>query len=242
MYYSNQFKPRNKEESAGLLKKLPRQLAVVLSIMLILILLRYTNSKTGESINTKAKGFFYFDMTQKAEQAFGGFKGTLQNILDEGKSAAGEKDKSEDGKDNTTPAIVLGSNPISGIINITSHYGDRESPIDNQEETHTGIDIAAPVNTPVLAVMPGTVVEWKNDENYGLTILISHGNGCTTRYAHLSKIAEDAMEPGEVVEKGQIIAYSGESGKVTGPHLHFEILIDGSAVDPEPYILASSSV
>jgi murein DD-endopeptidase MepM/ murein hydrolase activator NlpD len=241
MYYSNQFKPKSKEAASGLLKRLPRQLAVVLAVMLVLILLRYTSSKTGENINNSARSFFYMDMTDNADQVFVSFKGTLQGFLDGDKSNAGDNNSGSQ-KDKSTPAIVLGSNPISGSISITSHYGDRVSPIDNEEETHTGIDIDAPVNTPVMAVMEGTVVEWKNDENYGLTILISHGNGCTTRYAHLSKIAEEAMEPGEVVEKGQIIAYSGESGKVTGPHLHFEILIDGKTVDPEPYLLAAASV
>lgn len=242
MYYYNQFKPRNKEETPGLLKKLPIQLAVVLVVMLVLILLRYTKSKTGDNLNSRVKVFFYMDMTKNAQKVVVSFKEKLENILEDSESGAENDNNSGNKKDTGTPAIALGSNPISGNIVITSHYGDRVSPIDNEEEVHTGIDIEAPVDTPVMAVMEGTVVEWKNDENYGLTLLISHGNGCTTRYAHLSKIAEDAMEPGDTVEKGQIIAYSGESGKVTGPHLHFEILIDGKAVDPEPYLIAASSV
>lgn len=242
MYYSNQFKPKSKENTSGLLKRLPRQLAAVLAAMLVLILLRFSSSKTGENINNRARSFFYMDMTDNADQVFISFKGKLDSFLKGSKSGSGDDNKSEDQGDTSTPAIMLSSNPISGSINITSHYGDRISPIDNEEENHTGIDIDAPLNTPVLAVMEGTVVEWKNDEYYGLTMLISHGNGLATRYAHLGKIAEDAMEPGEIVEKGQIIAYSGESGKVTGPHLHFEILVDGKTVDPEPYLLPASSV
>ena len=238
MYYSNQFKPRNKEESGGLLKKLPRQLAVVLALMLSLILLRYTNSKAGQSINDNVKSYFYKDMTEEAKGVFGQLKGTVQGIIDSNNENNGQKAQEGESK----PAIVLSCNPVSGAINITSHYGERVSPIDNQQETHTGIDIEAALNTPVMAVLEGPVVEWENDENYGLTILIDHGNGCRTRYAHLSKIADGALEPGEVVEKGQIIAYTGESGKVTGPHLHFEILIDGKAVDPEQYLVSVSDV
>jgi len=242
MYYYNQFKPRNKEETPGLLKKLPIQLGVVLVVMLVLILLRTTKSKTGYDINNKVKGFFYMDMTNNAQKVVVSFKEKLETILDDSESGAEDNNNSGNKKDTSAPAIALGSNPISGNITITSHYGERVSPIDNESETHTGIDIEAPVDTPVMAVMEGTVVEWKNDEYYGLTILINHGNGCTTRYAHLSKIAEDAMEPGDTVQKGQIIAYSGESGKVTGPHLHFEILINGEPVDPEPYLLTASNV
>lgn len=242
MYYYNQFKQRNKEETPGLLKKLSIQLAVVLVVMLVLILLRNTHNKTGDNINSRVKSFFYMDMTSNAHQAFVSFKGKLEGLLKDNELGTEDNNNSENQEESSIPAIVLDSNPIGGEIIITSHFGDRVSPIDNEKETHTGIDIEVPVDTPVMAVMEGTVVEWKNDENYGLTILISHGNGYTTRYAHLSKIAEDAMEPGETVEKGQVIAYSGESGKVTGPHLHFEILINGKAVDPEPYLLAASNV
>jgi len=99
---------------------------------------------------------------------------------------------------------------------------------------HTGLDIAAPIGTPIYAAEAGTVetVGW-NRGGYGNQIIINHGNGRKTRYAHLSRFA---VKTGQSVSKGQYIAAMGSTGRSTGPHLHFEVMISGSRYNPLSYI------
>ena len=98
---------------------------------------------------------------------------------------------------------------------------------------HEGVDWACSVGTKISASCKGTVTYagWQN--GYGNTIVISHGNGLKTRYAHLSKIA---VTDGKSVEQGDLIGYSGNTGNSTGPHLHFEVLLDGEPVNPMNYL------
>lgn len=98
---------------------------------------------------------------------------------------------------------------------------------------HIGLDIAAPTGTPVYASKSGEVVLTGWRAYYGLMVLIYHGNGVATRYAHLSKIH---VKEGQLVEQGQIIGRCGSTGYSTGPHLHFEIIIDGVYVNPQKYL------
>lgn len=121
--------------------------------------------------------------------------------------------------------------PVSGLV--TSGYGWRIHPIDNVMRFHDGIDIAVPVGTPVRATADGVVISAGTRSGYGLAVLIDHGYGIQTLYAHNSKLA---VKPGAVVVRGQVIAYSGNTGVSTGPHLHYEVRVGGRSVNPEVYL------
>jgi murein DD-endopeptidase MepM/ murein hydrolase activator NlpD len=99
---------------------------------------------------------------------------------------------------------------------------------------HTGLDIAARLNTPVRAAADGLVTSAGMDERYGFLVEISHGGGLVTRYGHNARLV---VGPGQMVKKGDIIAYVGSTGRVTtGPHLHFEVQKDGVPVNPRRYL------
>lgn len=121
--------------------------------------------------------------------------------------------------------------PCSGPI--TSPFGYRVHPIFGIEISHAGIDIGVPEGTPVHAADSGTVIEADWISGYGYTVIIDHGNGIQTLYAHNSALIAGA---GQSVSKGEVVAYSGQTGNVTGPHCHFEVRISGSPVDPMGYL------
>jgi murein DD-endopeptidase MepM/ murein hydrolase activator NlpD len=117
---------------------------------------------------------------------------------------------------------------------VTSNFGNRTSPFTGLREFHTGLDVGAAEGTPVLAPGDGTVTFSGTKGLYGKTIIIHHGHGMATRYAHLSKFLK---KRGEKVKRGDPIGLVGQSGRSTGPHLHYEVRINGTAVDPRDYIL-----
>ncbi len=120
-----------------------------------------------------------------------------------------------------------------GNCYISSNFGWRIDPISNQQEYHEGLDIAVWYNTPVLATAPGkvTFVGWNG--GYGLSVEVNHGHGHTTYYAHLNK---SKVSKGDKVEKGDIIALTGNSGRSTGPHLHYEVRINGVPKNPRKFV------
>lgn len=123
--------------------------------------------------------------------------------------------------------------PMPADHTITSPFGARPDPFFHRYAMHTGIDFRAVTGTPVPATAPGKVVEAGPMGGYGNMIEIDHGNGIHTRYGHLSKIE---VEVGETVRKGETIGLVGTTGRSTGPHLHYEVRIDGEAVDPMRFI------
>jgi len=112
---------------------------------------------------------------------------------------------------------------------ITSLYGTRWHPILKAYRFHTGIDIAASKGTAIYAVNGGEVVMSDYDSGYGNFVSISHGGGVVTLYAHMTS---RAVKKGQIVKQGQVIGYVGSTGLSTGPHLHFEVMIDGKNEDP----------
>lgn len=100
-------------------------------------------------------------------------------------------------------------------------------------EFHEGVDLAAPYGEPVHAAAAGTITSAGWDGGYGIRIVIDHGNGYQTWYAHLSRVAVD---PGTYVHKGETIGYVGSTGFSTGPHVHYQVMLDGTPVNPTPYL------
>jgi murein DD-endopeptidase MepM/ murein hydrolase activator NlpD len=117
--------------------------------------------------------------------------------------------------------------PATGRI--SSPSGNRTNPITGRSEFHDGIDIAIPTGTPILAPKDGNITAAGFCPGYGHFIRLSHANGYTTFYAHLSRTISQI---GEAVTQGTHIAYSGNTGQSTGPHLHFGIFRNGQFVDP----------
>ena len=111
----------------------------------------------------------------------------------------------------------------------TSAFGWRQDPITGRQRFHAGTDVRMAYGQGVRVAAGGRVASVGNQGGYGLTVVVDHGSGVETRYAHLSS---SPIKPGDFVESGQIIAQSGNSGRSTGPHLHFEVLKGGQAVDP----------
>ncbi len=122
--------------------------------------------------------------------------------------------------------------PLSGGRK-SSGFGRRKAPTRGASSYHKGIDWATPVGTAVMASATGTVVKAGWGSGYGYVVYINHADGRQTRYGHLSKVL---VSPGQTVNQGQKIALSGNTGVSTGPHVHFEILINGSQVDPLKYL------
>ena len=116
---------------------------------------------------------------------------------------------------------------------ISSYYGDRPDPFTGFTEFHKGLDIAAPAGTRVEAVAAGLVTWAGPSSGYGNMVQIDHGNGLATRYCHNEKLL---VTVGDLVHKGQVIALVGSTGRSTGPHLHFEVLKNGTEVNPLPYV------
>ncbi len=122
--------------------------------------------------------------------------------------------------------------PISGG-RLTSSFGRRNAPTAGASTNHKGVDWATPVGTAVCASSAGTVVRAGWGSGYGYVVYINHPNGTQTRYGHLSKIY---VSVGQYVNQGDLIAASGNTGRSTGPHLHFEILVNGVQVNPFSYL------
>jgi murein DD-endopeptidase MepM/ murein hydrolase activator NlpD len=116
---------------------------------------------------------------------------------------------------------------------ISSYFGKRTDPFTGKPANHTGIDFAGRNGQEIIAVADG-VVTWSGDRyGYGLLVEINHGNGYSTRYAHNS---ENLVDVGDEVRKGQAVALMGETGRATGPNLHFEVLQNGRRVNPVNFI------
>lgn len=124
--------------------------------------------------------------------------------------------------------------PVALAPHITSDFGNRPNPFGRgTTEWHTGIDMRAPMNTPILAAQSGTVTFNGWMRGYGNTVIIDHGGGTRTLYAHNSA---NLVSVGQHVTQGQQIARAGSTGNSTGPHLHFEVIINGTPVDPAPFL------
>ncbi len=126
--------------------------------------------------------------------------------------------------------------PLNGRL--LSRFGDRQDPFSDEGEFHAGVDISAPMGTPVHAAADGIVYSAEYvGGGYGKMVIIDHGNGMRTRYAHLSAFE---VVPGQEIRRGEVIALSGNTGRVTAPHLHYEVRMGGTAVNPYPYLMKSA--
>ena len=137
----------------------------------------------------------------------------------------------------TFPGMIDDPNAIPSIWpvhgRLTAGFGQRMDPFSGEGAFHPGIDIADALGTDVVATGDGLVIEAEPDAGYGRSILIDHGDGITTRYAHLSRIF---VVVGEQVKQGEIIGAIGMSGRTTGPHLHYEVRIHGTPVNPGRFL------
>ena len=149
--------------------------------------------------------------------------------------AAAAAAASQGGSGGATTTWVQGTGQLAAPVNapITSDFGWRIHPIYGTSRLHAGTDFGVDEGTPVHAADGGVVVEAGWISGYGYTVIIDHGNGMSTLYAHNSDVA---VSPGQTVSKGQVVSYSGNTGGSTGPHLHFEVRINGEPTDPMGYL------
>ena len=130
--------------------------------------------------------------------------------------------------------VLPNSSPIRAAFN-SSSYGWRIDPFNGNKAFHEGLDFSANAGAPIFAAAGGIVSAAETMPDYGKIVIVSHGSGLETRYAHTSKIL---VKVGDRVEKGQVVALVGNTGRSTGPHLHYEIRLNGNALDPRKYLNA----
>ena len=123
--------------------------------------------------------------------------------------------------------------PAPGYTRVTSEYGNRIHPVLGYAKFHSGMDIGCPSGSKVVAANDGTVIKAAYSGSYGNMVMIDHGGGIVTLYAHNSKLL---VKAGDKVTRGQQIAVSGATGRVTGPHLHFEVRVNGQYQNPRNYL------
>ncbi|NOX30062.1 MAG: M23 family metallopeptidase [Actinobacteria bacterium] len=137
-----------------------------------------------------------------------------------------------DGVDlNSSNSVYFGM-PLPDEV-LTSDFGLRSDPFTGESRMHRGLDLSAPTGTPIRATAGGTVTWAGAQGSYGELVIIDHGGGIESRYAHQSRVG---VQVGEAVEAGQVIGEVGSTGRSTGPHLHFELRINGEAIDPTPWL------
>lgn len=131
------------------------------------------------------------------------------------------------------PAIAIPSAQPVEKLDYSSNWGIRSDPFHGNARMHAGVDIRGPIGTPIYATADGYVGRAQRAGGYGNLIELEHGKGLQTRYGHLSKIL---VNPGDQVRRGQLIGLMGSTGRSTGSHLHYEVRMDGGAVNPVPFL------
>jgi len=126
--------------------------------------------------------------------------------------------------------------PVDVAYNASS-FGWRIDPFTGKQAFHPGIDFAAPIGTPIMAAAGGVVIAAEYNSGYGNMLEIDHGNDIVTRYGHTSKLY---VKVGDIVRRGQHVADIGSTGRSTGPHLHFEVLVKGVAQNPSKFLNAGA--
>lgn len=131
-----------------------------------------------------------------------------------------------------TAAYIPSGRPVDKLV-LTSNFGVRSDPFNRSARMHKGIDIPGPIGTPIHATADGIISRAGWASGYGNLVQISHGSGMETRYGHMSKllVAENSY-----VKRGQIIGLMGSTGRSTGSHLHYEVRVDGAAINPLPFV------
>ncbi|MEY4749038.1 MAG: hypothetical protein RIQ60_1252 [Pseudomonadota bacterium] len=130
-----------------------------------------------------------------------------------------------------TALVVPSIAPVDGPVG--SGFGFRTDPFNGRPALHTGLDYPASIGTAIHAAAGGVVRAAEAEAAYGMAVEIDHGNGLATRYAHTSKVL---VKPGDLIKRGQLIALVGNTGRSTGPHLHFEVLLDGVPQNPQRFL------
>jgi murein DD-endopeptidase MepM/ murein hydrolase activator NlpD len=135
-------------------------------------------------------------------------------------------------------SLVPTEEPVKGS-RVGSPFGFRIDPITGRSALHTGLDFPADTGTPIFAAAGGVVVVQEYHHAYGNLVEVDHGNDLITRYAHASEVL---VKAGDIVKRGQKIAKVGSTGRSTGPHLHFEVLVSGVPQDPRPFLTAGEAL
>ena len=151
-----------------------------------------------------------------------------QTIILQGEAGIG---KSRLFEDRLKGLMIPSSRPIDGPIG--SGFGFRGDPFTGRAALHTGLDFPSDVGAPILAAAGGVVLSTDYHPQYGQMLEINHGNNLVTRYAHTSKIL---VKAGDLVKRGQLVALVGTTGRSTGPHLHFEVVVQGVPQDPAKFL------
>jgi len=172
----------------------------------------YLNNRYAAYLNKDLDG-----MERKAGQLFEGFT-ALETIYQDRNDIL-----------RNTPSIW----PVKGFF--TDRFGYRKDPFTGLRDFHPGIDISARRGTPIFAPGDGIVTSTGKNSGYGNTVVLSHLNNIQSRYGHLQEIL---VKKGQKVKRGDVIGTVGNTGRSTGPHLHFEILVSAKAVDPSDYIIS----
>lgn len=212
------------------IKKFDSQLRVLLNI----------DSDSAETQHERADAPPSFDASRpqvliQHRELFGRHVLSLLNLLS-GESALEEVSQQElilflrENKDSilAMPSIW----PANGRV--TSGFGYRSSPLTGRRSLHQGLDLANKIGTPVWATARGVVTHAGWDKAYGKAISIDHGNNIVTKFAHLNTIS---VQVGQTVQRGEVIGAMGNTGRSTGPHLHYEVKVGGAPVNPMRYIL-----
>ncbi len=236
-------KPKAKKEKKddGILGVFTFQSIIVVIIAIIYVVsLSFSKPQTNEIVHAfKDKLVNDFSFKDKVYESVGSFITYLNKISpinkEQLKGAGGEFINVEGNKmpENVTFAPVIYTGRITYPIKtgrVTSKFGFRTNPVNNKPDFHNALDIAAPIDTPIMAAADGVVIKSEKDDSLGNYIVIDHSNGFTTTYGHCDRLI---AKVGMRIREGEIIARVGSTGKSTGPHVHFATCKDSLYFNPE---------
>lgn len=214
-----------------LVRRITRDLIGVLILFIFVIGCKITITPQTQAVYNYSKSILeqdydYKSIKEKSESVnFTKLQDKITNIIEQVRTRITGK---ETVKNKIKNNFIL---PLEGVE--TSSFGYREDPITKEKKLHEGVDINAKENTDVKGSFDGKIKDCGEDGQLGKYIIIDHGEGIETKYGHLNEIL---VKKEDSVKKGQVIAKSGNTGKSTGPHLHFELLYMGENKNPDEYL------
>lgn len=222
------------EEISGK-KSAPAGRSLLLTAMQIVICVLFIGaafavSMIGGDVHN-AVGTWFFDNYNSTI-----FTGNIEGIVSIPDSIAfwdrkeGAAEQAKDETESKKTELTFGAMPLKEGA-VTSPFGKRKN--GDKTEMHSGIDIGADEGTPIFAVMAGKVITAEKDDSYGNYVILDHGKGIRTLYAHCSRLT---VSEGDKVKAGDRLALVGQTGDADGPHLHLELIVDGERTDPAPLL------